>query len=82
MNIFLQQALQGIIKLIIGYDSWGKVKDAVIAVSGTELSGEEKKAVVIAQLKETGLSLAASFLNLAIEIAVALITKKAVEANE
>lgn len=82
MNIFLRQALQGIIKLIIGYDKWGKVKDAVMSVTDTELTGEEKKSVVVAQLKETGINLATSFLNLAIEVAVALVTKKLIEISD
>jgi len=76
MNIFAKQALTGVIKILIGGDAWTSVKDAVSAVSTTEVTGEEKRAIVFAALKDSGWKLANSLLNLAIEIAVVFAAKK------
>lgn len=78
MNIFVKQALLGIIKILIGKDTWVKVQTVVDDMqSHTELTGEEKRAMVIAAIKESGWTLAGSLLNLAIEIAVTFLSAEA-----
>ena len=79
MNIFVQQALTGVIKILIGGDTWTEVKNAVISASKLDISGDEKKAMVVTALKDTGWKLASSLLILAIEVAVIILTKSATD---
>lgn len=79
MNTIAKQFLTAAIKIIIGSARWVKVKDAVVNISTSNLKGKEKQALVIAELKNAGVELANSLLNLAIEIAVATLTKTAVD---
>lgn len=79
MNIIAKTFLTGAITILIGKDRWVKVKDAVLAAENSNLKGTEKYALVVTALKTTGLALARSLLNLAIEIAVATLTKSATD---
>lgn len=79
MNTLTKAALTGIIKIIIGKDMWSEVSNAVVMASRTDMTGEEKRAAVFNAVKKTGWVLAGSLLNLAIEIAVTTLTKKAEE---
>jgi hypothetical protein len=72
MNVMVRTALSGAIKSVIGASWWSKVKDAVSGMSSSEMTGEEKRANVFLALQEAGWGLASWLLNLAIEIAVAL----------
>jgi hypothetical protein len=80
MNGILKQALIGIIKMFIGNKPWEQVREAVQSASqSTGLSGAEKRALVIASIKKQGWTMAGHILNLAIEVAVAVLIKKATE---
>ena len=80
MNTILKQALVGVIRMVIGTKPWEKIREAVTLVSkNTDIPGEEKRAVVIAAMKEQGWTMASHLLNLAIEVAVAALVKKVTE---
>lgn len=79
MNIIAKTFLTGAITILIGKERWVKVKDAVLAAEKSNLKGAEKYALVVTALKTAGLALANSLLNLAIEIAVATLTKSATD---
>jgi len=80
MNIFIKTTLIGIIKILISKETWEHVRNAVLNLNGNDtLTGEEKRAMVIAAIKENGLTLASSLLNLAIEIAVFVLAGKLAE---
>lgn len=82
MNTIVRMALSGAIKMLVGGTIWAQIKDAVLSVSNAEISGEEKKAMVIASLKSAGIALAGWALNLALEIAVAVLLKASAKLEE
>jgi len=79
MNIFVKQALAGAIKILVGKESWTKVKDAVAKAATLDISGSEKRAMVYTAVKEQGWHLAGMLLNLAIEIAVFFLAQTATD---
>jgi len=80
VNILAKNALVGIIKILISKEMWEKVKKAVEDVSGNaNITGEEKRAIVIAAIKESGWAFATALLHLTIEIAVVVMTGKLAE---
>ncbi len=73
MSRIIRFALSGAIKTLIGSDWWDKVRKVTADLSNEDLTGEEKRAMAISFIKESGWDLASFLLNLAIEIAVALL---------
>lgn len=70
MSIILRTVLRGAIKTLIGSDWWDKVRETVANLADEDISGEEKRAMAAAFLKESGWRAASFLLNLAIEVAV------------
>ena len=71
MNAFWLKLLVMAIKATIGAVVWEDVQTAVIAVANGDLSGEEKRAIVLHQIKLAFQNVPTRLINLAIEIAVA-----------
>ena len=76
MNTIVKLALTGAVKMLVGSDYWEKVKETVAELADTSLTGEEKRAMAFTTLKEGGWRAASLILNLAIEIAVSVLTDK------
>ena len=70
MNALLFSALQTILKAIIGSLNYESVQMLVKRMDSTELSGDEKRAVVVQEARTIGLAVGYALLNLAIEVAV------------
>ena len=70
MNSFWLSLLVMAIKAMAGAVVWEDVQAAVISVANGDISGEEKRAIVLCQLKRAFQNVPTSLLNLAIEIAV------------
>lgn len=71
------QALVGIAKWITSPEAWDVIRNQVQAMaSASNMTGEEKRASVIAAVKEAGWKWANWALNLLIEIAVLVVTAK------
>ena len=64
-------AITSFAKFILGSDIFDRVKGAVIRQDDTTLSGAEKKAAVLEEIKTIGMEIAGWAINLAIELAVA-----------
>ena len=71
MNSFWLSLLVMAINAMAGAVVWEDVQAAVIAVANGDLSGEEKRAIALCQLKRAFQNVPTRLLNLAIEIAVA-----------
>ncbi len=76
MDTIIKHVLAGGIKMLIGSDWWGKVGSTVADLAKADLSGAQKKDMAVTTLKEMGWNLASWALNLAVEVAVAVLTKK------
>jgi len=76
MNVIVKNALVGAIKALLGSDWWIKVRQSVNDLANVEIPGEEKRAMVFTAIKEAGFGMASWLLNLAIEIAVAVLMDK------
>lgn len=73
----ISQALVGIAKWITSPEAWDVIRNQVQAMaSASNMAGEEKRAAVIAAVKEAGWKWANWALNLLIEIAVLVVTAK------
>lgn len=77
MNKIIRLALKGAIRSFIGSDWWDKVRDTVTKLGSEDIPGEEKHALAVAFLQESGWQAASWLLNLAIEVAVALLMAEA-----
>ena len=55
---------------LLGDRVWGQVRDMVVSLQDAALSGSEKRARAITELRDLGLTVSADVLNLAIEAAV------------
>jgi hypothetical protein len=77
MNIIVKTALAGGIRALIGNSNWGNVRTVVQKLESSDISGEEKRALAITAIKETGWNLAGILLNVAIEIAALLLESTA-----
>jgi len=73
MSAIIKMALVGAIKALLGSEWWGKVRQAVNDLANVEIPGEEKRAMAVTAIKGAGYGLASWLLNLAIEIAVAVL---------
>lgn len=71
MNSFWLSVLGMAIKAMVGAIVWDDIQMAVTAITNADLSGEEKRAIVLCQLKRAFQNVPTRRLNLAIEIAVA-----------
>lgn len=70
-------ALMGIAKWITSPEAWDVVRNQVQALAGAaNMTGEEKRAALIAAVKEAGWRWANWALNLLIEIAVVVVTDR------
>lgn len=70
--------LAQIMQYLVGKDVFGQIQKLVAEVAfNTTLTGAEKKAKVLAGLKDVGQDLATHLINLAIEAAVTLLKTKA-----
>jgi hypothetical protein len=81
MNLIVKSALAGAIRMLVGNNWWTKVRETVAELSRADIPGDEKRAMAIATLREGGWTLAGWVLNLAIEIAVAVLLKAAERAE-
>lgn len=73
-----KSALIGLAKWITSPDAWNSVFEAVKSINDNpSMSGEEKRSVIIAGVKELGWKWANWALNLCIEIAVSVIKMQA-----
>jgi len=79
MSAIIRMALVGAIKSLLGSEWWGKVRQAVNDLANVEIPGEEKRAMVVTALKGAGYGLASWLLNLAIEVAVAVLMDEIAE---
>ena len=68
--------LDKVVNWLVGGTLFQAVKDSVTAINNKELTGEEKRAVVFAEIKELFADAATVFVNLAIEVAVILLKEK------
>ncbi len=71
MKAFFLNLLYMAIKGLIGSIVWTQVQKAVTDLMDTTLSGDEKRAMALADLKAAFANVPVSMLNLAIEAAVA-----------
>jgi len=71
MKAFFLNLLYMAIKGLIGFTVWTLVQKAVTDLMDTTLSGDEKRAMALADLKAAFANVPVSMLNLAIEAAVA-----------
>lgn len=71
MNAFWLQLLTTAIRALAGSVVWDAALQAVTDLVRADLSGNEKRAIVLSDLKRAFASVPTSLLNLAIEIAVA-----------
>lgn len=70
----IQTALVGIAKWITSPEAWDNIRNQVASMADAkDLSGEEKRSLVLASIKEAGWKWANWALNLLIEIAVTVI---------
>ena len=76
MKRIVRYALTGAIKSLIGSDWWDQVRDVVLKLGSENIPGEEKRAMAITFLKESGWKAASWLLNLAIEIAVTVLSEE------
>jgi hypothetical protein len=81
-NTIKQNALIGIAKWVTSPEAWEAVRNAVAALADAKATGEEKRAMAIASLKEAGWRWANWALNLLIEIAVVVVTAKLEEGQQ
>lgn len=70
MNSFWLQLLTTAIKALVGAVVWDEVLKAVRDVMNANISGDEKRAVVLEDLKHAFANVPTRMLNLAIEVAV------------
>ena len=75
MNAAIQFAIQALASLVLGSDVFTRVLGAVERWADKEISGEEKKEGVLAELEIIGLNLLKKEANLAVELAVAYLQK-------
>jgi len=76
MNAFIERALIGVAKWITSPEAWEDIHQQVAALADTTMTGEEKRAIVIATAKGAGWKWGSYILNLLIEIAWAVIKAK------
>lgn len=74
-------AIDSFAKFIMGGLAFSKVKDIVKIYSDTEMSGEEKRAGVLKDLKDIGMGLSVVVLNLGIELAVLFMQEQGLMAS-
>lgn len=73
----IKAALVGIAKWITSPEAWDVIRTQVQALAGVEnMTGEEKRAALIAAVREAGWRWANWALNLLIEIAVVVVTDR------
>ena len=73
----MQTALVGVAKWITSPEAWDVIRSQVTAMADAkDLSGEEKRSLVVAAVMEAGWKWASWALNLLIEIAVVVVTAK------
>lgn len=70
LNKLLFTALQTIIKALVGALNYERIKQFVVTVQSTELSGPEKRAKVLEDCQAIAVVVGTALVNLAIEIAV------------
>lgn len=70
MNRFLLSALQTIVRALIGSLNYERVKLLVSDAEQSQLTGDEKRALVAQEARSIGLAVGYALLNLAIETAV------------
>lgn len=76
MNAFWLALLVQAIRALVGSVVWDAVTNAVVAQLSADLSGDEKRARVSAELKRAFGNVPSRLLNLAIEIAVTKVGPK------
>lgn len=76
MNSFWLSLLVMAIKAMAGAVVWEDVQAAVISVANGDISGEEKRAIVLRQIKLAFQNVPTRLINLAIEIAATKIAMK------
>lgn len=74
-NLILKQAIQLVARILLGAGVLDKVLAIVTEWSDKKMSGAEKREGVLDQLQVAGLKLSKSAANLAVELAVQLLTK-------
>lgn len=70
MNSLLFLTLQTIIKALVGSLNYERIKALVTDTDATQLSGDDKRALVVQEARNVGLAVGYALLNLAIEVAV------------
>ena len=70
MQRVLLQTLSMLMTALIGSTDWGRVRDTVVRLLDADLSGESKRTLARAALRDAGVTLRNAVLNLAIEAAV------------
>ena len=76
MKFFLIAALQTILRSLVGVLNYERVKLLVMDLESTDLTGTQKKARVLDECQSVAIIIGTSFLNLAIETAVASLKVK------
>ena len=79
MKLIVKTALSGAARMLVGGEWWNKAKDTVEQIAQSDVPGEEKKALAYTALQGLGGAAAGWLLNLILEIAVAVVIKKADE---
>lgn len=69
--------LQTIIKALVGALNYGRIKALVESADSAELSGDEKRALVVQEARTVGVAIGDALLNLAIEVAVNALRNRA-----
>jgi len=70
LNAILFYTLQTVIKAIVGSLNYERIKALVTDTDTAELSGDDKRALVVQEARNVGLAVGYALLNLAIETAV------------
>ena len=73
LKYIAKQALVAATKMLIGSDWWDRVRATAEKLQSSDLDGDEKRALAVMSLREAGWDLAGFLLNLALEVAVALL---------
>jgi hypothetical protein len=70
MKSFYLNILIQVIRMLISTVNWELIKETVMELTESELTGEQKRAVVLTRLSVLKTEIGTSLLNLALEIAV------------
>ena len=62
--------MRKITQWLVGSDVFGKIEKVVLSLVDSNMTGEQKKASAISQLKDLGGDVSRTLINLAIEVAV------------